>query len=159
MQFKKIFSRAGCLFILLMASNANATCFNEAGEKYQINPLLLKAIAQIESAMNPKAVNHNRNGSVDMGLMQINSIHIPRLVKNGITQEKLMTDGCTSVMVGAEILAGLISQFGYTWRAVGSYHAGGAEGRDEIRQRYVIKVAQEYQRLTEHDRLPKNRKM
>lgn len=38
-------------------------------------PGLMVAIAKAESGMNPKAINHNRNGSVDRGLFQINSIH------------------------------------------------------------------------------------
>lgn len=33
------------------------------------------AIALAESAGNPNAVNHNRNGSIDRGLWQINSVH------------------------------------------------------------------------------------
>jgi len=159
MRSKNLIMKASGIALMAMASSAGATCFNEAGEKYQINPLLLKAIAQIESAMNPKALNHNRNGSVDIGLMQINSIHMPRLIKNGITKEKLMTDACTSVMVGAEILAGFIYQFGYTWRAVGSYHAGSAQGRDDVRQLYVIKVSQEYQRLSNEQNMMRNSDM
>lgn len=38
-------------------------------------PGLMVAIAKAESGMNPNAINHNRNGSVDRGLFQINSIH------------------------------------------------------------------------------------
>jgi len=159
MKSRTIAQRAGICLFLWMASNAYATCFDEAGKKYQINPLILKAIAQVESSMDPTAINHNRNGSVDIGLMQINSTHIPRLNKNGITREQLMTDACTSVMVGAEILAGFIAQFGYTWRAVGSYHAGAGAGRDDIRQRYVIKVAEQYQRLSETGLKSVDRKM
>ena len=40
---------------------------------YQINPALIRAIAQVESDFNPSAVNHNPNNSYDTGLMQINS--------------------------------------------------------------------------------------
>lgn len=38
-------------------------------------PGLMVAVAKAESGMNPAATNHNRNGSVDRGLFQINSIH------------------------------------------------------------------------------------
>ena len=34
-----------------------------------------KKIIKCESGWNPKAVNGNKNGSVDVGLMQINTIH------------------------------------------------------------------------------------
>lgn len=43
------------------------------------------AIAQCESSLNPEAVNHhNPNGSYDSGLMQINSVHTPRLSELGL---------------------------------------------------------------------------
>ena len=43
----------------------NARCFDEAGKKHAIDPLLLEAIAHVESSMNPKAINMNRNGTQD----------------------------------------------------------------------------------------------
>lgn len=140
------------LFMLLQMpaalGAAPAACFAEAGKKHRIDPLLLNAIAQVESAMNPQALNLNRNGSQDIGLMQINTTHLPRLRKDGITREQLLNDTCVSVMVGAEILAGFIAQFGYTWRAVGAYNAGGGDGRDSLRERYAARVVREYQRLS-----------
>jgi hypothetical protein len=40
------------------------------------NPEVMLAIAKAESKLNPHAINRaNRNGSVDVGLFQINSIH------------------------------------------------------------------------------------
>lgn len=39
------------------------------------NPTIMMAIAQAESGMNPLASHKNTNGSVDIGLFQINSIH------------------------------------------------------------------------------------
>ncbi|MGU4837032.1 lytic transglycosylase domain-containing protein, partial [Escherichia coli] len=60
-------------------------CFSTAGKMYQIDPLLLEAIARHESGLNPRAMNlRNRNGTVDYGLMQVNSSHIPLLKQKGI---------------------------------------------------------------------------
>lgn len=139
-----------CLLVLAAtpAPDAYAGCFAEAGKKYSIDPLLLQAIAQVESSMNPQAINHNRNGSEDLGLMQINSSHLARLRKDGITRQQLLDDACLSVMVGAGILSEFITQFGYTWRAVGAYNAGGGAGRDLLRERYATKVIREYRRLS-----------
>lgn len=39
------------------------------------NPDVMVAIAKAESGLNPKASNVNRNGSSDIGLFQVNSIH------------------------------------------------------------------------------------
>ena len=57
----------------------SAACWVEAGDRHSIEPELLYAIALVESGLNPGAVNHNNDGSRDVGLMQINSMHLPRL--------------------------------------------------------------------------------
>jgi len=61
------------LWLLLMAGKASAFCFEEAAEKYDLSADLLKAIARVESGFKPDAVNKNKDGSYDYGLMQINS--------------------------------------------------------------------------------------
>lgn len=50
-------------------------------KKYNIPSSLLKAVIQQESGFNAKAVNINTNGTVDRGLMQINSSTAPGLAK------------------------------------------------------------------------------
>lgn len=136
------------LFAATPPPDVYAACFAQAGRKYSIDPLMLEAIASVESSMNSRAVNRNRNGSEDLGLMQINSSHLPRLLSQGITREQLLDDACLSVMTGAEILSGFIARFGYTWRAVGTYNTGGGAGLDAQRERYAARVAREYRRLT-----------
>lgn len=59
-----------------LTAQAHAWCFAEAGQRYHIDPLLLKAIAIKETNLNPKAIGKNRDkkGNVtsrDYGLMQI----------------------------------------------------------------------------------------
>jgi len=105
----------------------------------KIPPLLLMAIAQTESTMNPNARNRNSNGTVDIGLMQINSVHLPKLSQYGISEATLQNDACTSVKVGAWVLAQCIADHGYNWRAVGCYNTG-SRGSDSVRQVYVQKV-------------------
>jgi len=144
---RTVFTVLLVLLMPMLLAAAQQHCFEDAGEKYEIDPLLLNAIAQVESAMNPLAINFNPNGTQDIGLMQINSSHLKRLKKVGVTREKLLSDACVSVMVGAEILIGFIARFGYTWRAVGAYNAGGGSNREKIRQRYASKVVHEYRRL------------
>lgn len=122
-------------------------CFAAAGQRYRVDPLLLYAIAEVESSLNPRAVNRNRDGSTDYGLMQINSQHLPRLKSLGIDATRLLNEPCLSVHTGASILAGMISRHGYTWMAVGAYNAGGGSGRDEARNRYAQKVWRRYSSL------------
>ena len=113
-------------FILFFALGNSAfaeSCWESAAQRYGVNASILHAIAMTESAMNIRALNRNANGSVDVGLMQINSLWFPRLAEMGIEPEDLW-DECTSVHVGAWVLAGYIRRFGYNWRAVGAYNAG-----------------------------------
>ena len=106
---------------LIAASPAHA-CWEQAAERYGVSPELLYAIARTESGLDPRAVGHNRNGSRDIGLMQINSAWLPRLSALGITERDLLNP-CTSIHLGAWILAGNVQRLGYTWEAVGAYNA------------------------------------
>lgn len=134
---------------LLAAPAAHASdCWTNAGQEFHIDPLLLYAIAKVESSLDPHAFNRNRDGSFDVGLMQINSTHLPRLIKVGITRQRLTREPCTAIHAGAEILAGFIERYGYTWEAVGAYNAGVAPDREPARKAYATKVWKEYQQLT-----------
>jgi len=112
-------------------------CFLDAARRYGINVWLLWGIAKVESGFNPYAVNKNRNGSYDIGLMQINSLWIPVLKERGFIDDvEDLYDPCRSVYVGAWILSQCIRDYGYTWRAVGCYHS-----RHPVRgMRYAWKV-------------------
>lgn len=144
--------RAGiALALLAAAAGARADCWDEAGARFNIDPLLLYSIARVESSLAVDAINRNRDGSYDLGLMQINSVHLPRLKKDGITKERLLSEPCTSVMTGAQILSDFIARHGYTWEAVGAYNAGSAPARRALRQRYADKVWREYQRAKKAD--------
>jgi len=97
-------------------------CWDDAAQRYQVSSALLYAIARTESGLNPQAVGRNGNGSRDIGLMQINSAWLPTLAAHGINERDLF-EPCTSIEVGAWILAGNVARLGYTWDAVGAYNA------------------------------------
>jgi len=132
------------LILLLLAPTSYATCWKLASHTYSIEPRLLKAIAIVESNLDPKAININTNGSVDIGLMQINSMHLPRLKTLGVSKQLLQSDPCVSLMVGAYILNEMISRYGYSWEAVGAYNAGLASSRKNLRDKYAKKVKKVY---------------
>ncbi|WP_231589305.1 transglycosylase SLT domain-containing protein [Chromobacterium sp. LK11] len=136
---------AACALLVDGAQAAN--CWREAGARHRVDPLLLYSIAKVESSLNPRAVNYNKDGSHDIGLMQINSLHLPALAQRGISRQRLLDEPCLSVQVGASILADFIARYGYTWRAVGAYNAGGAAAREGARKRYVDKVWRQYLQL------------
>ena len=113
----------GVLFASLSGAAATAhACWEEAGLRYGVNPSVLVAIARTESSMNPNAVNRNRDGSYDLGLMQINSRWFPMLRRYGISEQQLRQP-CFSIHVGAWILAQNMQRFGNSWDAVGAYNS------------------------------------
>lgn len=91
------------LAIFFNLSYATTNYFEEAGEYYRIDPKILYSIAKIESKFNPNAINRNTNGTVDIGIMQINSVHMKELIKRGFRQEHLFNPKI-NIFVGAWIL-------------------------------------------------------
>lgn len=129
-----------CIGILSPGAQA---CWSEIGQKYGIHPYLLWAIAKTESDLNPAAVNRaNRDGSYDIGLMQINSRWLKTLAANGITEQQLY-EPCVNIEVGAWILAQNIARLGNTWQAVGAYNAGTFERQLRYARRVLSKLPPE----------------
>lgn len=122
----------------LFAADEDDTYYKEAGQYYDINHVLLKAIAQTESKQNPYALNcANRNGSCDYGIMQINSTHLPMLNKNGISVRDLF-DKKTNIFVGAWVLKGCINKYGVSYKSLNCYN-GRIVGND-----YYVRVLNSY---------------
>jgi soluble lytic murein transglycosylase-like protein len=117
------------------SNDAWAFCWNEAGTRYRVSAALLQSIGQHESGLRATAINRNQNGTVDVGLMQINSVHFKELQSYGISPNALW-DPCTNVMVGAFLLARSIQKYGNTWEAVGGYHSR----TPDLKERYAKKV-------------------
>lgn len=135
------------LFAIALPTQA---CWQDAAARYGVDARLLYAIAQQESGLDPRAINRShaaRTGSVDIGLMQVNSRWLPVLHRHGLREADLL-DPCTNLHVGAWILAQSIQRYSATWEAVGAYHAGCRELRPAdcaaTRARYAAAV---YRRL------------
>lgn len=71
----------------------------------------------------------NKNGSIDVGLGGLNSVHFPELARYGIGRDQLL-DGCTNIYVAAWHLAKQVRVYGNTWTAVGTYHSKTPAERD-----------------------------
>lgn len=128
-----------------MPSLGQASCWEQAAQRYRLDPLLLQAIGWQESrgwshAIGPKLAGGHRA----LGVMQINTVHLTRLRQHGI-DEKDLFEPCTNQMVGAWVLADCMRQFGETWRSVGCYYAGPHSTRFERQVAYVQDVQRHYQ--------------
>jgi soluble lytic murein transglycosylase-like protein len=153
------------LLVLVIPLPASAFCFQEAGQRYQVDPLLLEAIGIQESSLRQRVVNRNVDDSgkvvsTDYGVMQINTSNANRLVRMGLirTPEDLLGDACFNVQAGAWVLARHLRVCGNTWRCLGSYNAGfhPSAKQEAKRLHYAQLIRAIYNRLKARGRSPAN---
>ena len=72
--------------------------------------------------------------------MQINSAWLPKLATHGIDEQELL-EPCTNIQVGAWILAGNVQRLGYTWDAIGAYHAASPARRRAYAEQIYRQIA------------------
>ncbi|MBC6414477.1 MAG: lytic transglycosylase domain-containing protein [Chromatiales bacterium] len=119
-----------------------AACIASAAHQHNLDPLLLLAVKYVETAdRTDTPIRYNKNGSWDIGLMQINTVWRDTLHRYGIDYNDLEIP-CTNIAVGAWILANNIKRKGL-WEGVGAYHSSTAP----LSQRYRTKVKEVWQEL------------
>jgi len=132
---------SGLLSASASASTPSSTverCIQGAARQYRIHPAVLRAVLSVESRLDPGARNVNSNGTVDLGIGQINSVHLPELARRGI-EERHLLDPCIGTYVAGWHLGRQMQRFGQTWWGVGAYHST-ASARN---QRYQVLVYNE----------------
>ncbi|MEZ9033676.1 lytic transglycosylase domain-containing protein [Vibrio sp. 10N.247.311.00] len=139
------------LLLSVFPSVGYSFCFDEAGQHYNVDPDLLRSIAQVESSLDPNAYNENKNkkGQVtsrDFGLMQINSSWFPRLTEFNVNETNVY-EPCFNVSLGAWVLSSNFASHGYNWNSVGAYNAGFLKRTENARRIYIKKVQKVYYQL------------
>jgi|SRR5690625_3948332 len=105
-------------------------CAVDIAEHYEVPYELVQAVAQVESGQkNPGRVGPNKNGTYDLGIMQINTWWLKRtgrysLTAIGITEEELLTNDCTNIAVGVWVLKQNLNQYGNVKAALSAYNTG-----------------------------------
>lgn len=130
---------------------AQAMCFEKAAKLAGVDRDLLVAMAIQESGMNPRAMHQNKDGTFDIGVMQINTSHLPLLKQAGLGRRDLF-NACVNIMIGAILMKDCIRVEGNKWRAVGAYNAGHRTSKEETRRVYVAAVRKVYYRLKSQHR-------
>lgn len=126
-------------------------CIQEAAVYHGVSAELLRAILQVETRMRPTTVVKNRNGSIDVGISGINSIHFRELSRWNIAPSDLL-DACIGTYVGAWHLARTLENREYSWETVARYHSA----TPYFNRRYQIMIWNELLRagVVQGKRLP-----
>lgn len=111
---------------------SQAACFEAAARYYKLPVSLLRAVRSIEGG-SVGMWNVDADGSIDYGVMQINSHWLPVLAAKGYTAGALTYDACASIFAGGWILAQTLTAHhawnradvnaDAFWRGVGDYHS------------------------------------
>ncbi len=111
-----------------MSSSVIAACLMLAAQTYAVPPAVLMGIYQVEGGTVGQAVGPNKNGSYDLGPMQINTIWMPELAKKwGVSNNTAMRwvkdDPCTNMGVAAWILRNHMNETKNLSKAIAHYHS------------------------------------
>jgi hypothetical protein len=107
---------------------------------YHLPPQALSAIHAAENGRSGM-VRHNKNGSDDLGAMQINTLWLPPLSQGtGVPPTRLrhalIYQDCFNVAVAAAILRVYLHESGDLLTAIGYYHSH----TPELREAYQLRV-------------------
>lgn len=119
---KKLFLLFFIFTSFIFAFSEHDESFKEYGEHFGVPPLLLKNIAKVESSLNPNCINHNKNGTIDYGIMQINTVHFAELQRYGVSERNIMNPK-VNIMAGAILVKKLIDNNQINYDSIGKYHS------------------------------------
>lgn len=112
-----------CPLFLCISSLSASNDFIEAGKHFKIDARLLWAIAYKESRFNPNAISKaNKNGSYDIGIMQINSSHLWWLKRDFNIEKEDLLNPSINIYIGALILKRCFNIHGYTKQGITCYN-------------------------------------
>lgn len=100
------------------------TCLVVAAAAYEV-PLDALLAIRLQEGGYEGARSENSNGTQDLGVMQINTIHTERIAEDlGISETDLVNDACANIFAAADIFRGhWLASDGDFWVSVGNYHS------------------------------------
>lgn len=125
----------------MAASKILAACLMLASQTYSIPPAVLVGIYKAEGGKVGQEVA-NKNGSYDLGPMQINTIWLPELAKNwGVSESTarkwVRDDACTNVGVSAWILKQHLDETQSLSKAIAYYNSRTPRHGTKYRSRVI----------------------
>jgi len=119
----------------------------EVSSRYHVPKELIYAIIDQESSFNPYTVNHNKDGTTDRGLMQVNYDHNLDIMKEfDIKDKNQLFDIKTNIELGTAILARDFQKYGNWPTAIKAYNGINADNWDYVKS--VISKLKKYQNIS-----------
>ncbi len=130
---------------MILAARMIAACVFLAANTYEVPPAALMGIYQIEAGRLGQEVA-NKNGSYDLGPMQINTLWVPELSRrwgvSATTARRLVRDdACTNVGVAAWILRQHLDETGNIAQAIAHYHSRTPVNGHNYKSKVVQRIA------------------
>ena len=105
-----------------------ASCVLMAAQTYSVPPAVMLGIMHVEGGKVGQVVGPNKNGTYDLGPMQINTLWIPKLaqhwrVQHNVAFKMVRDDPCINVSVAAWILRQRLNESGNLTLAIAHYHS------------------------------------
>ncbi len=115
----------------------------EKAQKYGVPVNIVLAVIEQESGFNPRAYNVNRDGTKDVGLMQVNFHHNERLMKEyGVSSPEDLFNPELNVELGVRILSENYRRYGSWELAIKAYNGIRADNWDYVKK--VLKLSEKY---------------
>lgn len=119
------------------------TCVNAASRHFSIHPAVIKSIIAVEGGK-IGTMSRNSNGTYDMGIMQINTIHLPDIKRKfpSIGWREVAYKPCVNIGIGSWILSQRMKETSNYWKGVGNYHSK----TPKFRKIYLKKIYKAYKK-------------
>jgi soluble lytic murein transglycosylase-like protein len=106
----------------IIINDVPVDCINYAAIVYSVPATVILSVMKKENGRNGIA-NKNKNGTFDYGVMQINSIWLPKITNYGYSKEDIQYNACKNIFVGTWILSQSIAGSENLWTGVANYHS------------------------------------
>jgi len=97
-------------------------CINRAAITYFVPAKVIISVLETENGKNGQA-KPNKNGTIDYGVMQINSVWLKKIEHYGYNAKMIQYNPCANVAVGTWILSQRIADKQNIWSGIGNYHS------------------------------------
>lgn len=133
--------------MFITINDAPVICINHAAITYHVPATLILAIMKKENGRNGQAVR-NKNGSYDLGILQINTRWLPVFARYGYTRDDLQFNPCRNIMAGTWILAQSIAKGKSVWQGIGDYHSH----TPSLNKTYYVSIQKIHHKISENEK-------